>query len=235
MSNTGSESGDVQELEELEPLEEAGSGGPAAAPDASYADQSLQALRAGLPVPACNPRASKEYYRFLFAGVVMTLGCLMPFGPEWTMAGYKTLSGALFLLISLGMVWSWWGAIHFNKFTGANLKWVVLALVPFIVELFNLVSAFDAPAVRDYIDKDMTVASWGELFESVQLSLFQKDAAAGLKVENFFRAFGTGKVVLFVGALLAELFFIMAIFGGAKAAKEQKMAARAASAERRRR
>ena len=33
-------------------------------------------------------------YRFLLAGVVMFIGCMMPFGPDWSMAGYKTVSGA---------------------------------------------------------------------------------------------------------------------------------------------
>ncbi len=94
-----------------------------------------------LPAPAFNPGVDKEYYRFLFAGVIMLLGCMMPFGPEWEMAGYKTLGGAFCTLVSLGMVWTWWGAIGSARFGGQNLKWVGLALVVFILQLMNLLRA----------------------------------------------------------------------------------------------
>ena len=230
-----SDSGDIPQLDELEPLEEADSqsapAGDAAAP--TVAERTLNILSAGLPAPASNPRAEKEYYRFLFAGVVMFLGCMMPFGPEWTMAGYKTPGGALYTLIAVGMIWSWWTAIHRNRFTGANLKWVLLALVPLFLQLIDLIFAFEQPAVRDYVNQGKCVASWGELSDSILGML--RGSPEGLKAGNFFRAFGTGKVVLLLGALMAEVSFVMAIFSGAKAAKQQKQARHASASERRRR
>ncbi len=228
------DAGNTPELQDLEPIDAPGSG-DAAPPTMSLAEATLHQLRSGMPAPAQNPRAGKEYYKFLFAGVVMFVGCLMPFGPEWEMAGYKTLSGALCLLIAIGMIWSWWGAIHHARFGGAQLKWVGLALIPFLVQLMNLIGAFDAPAVAAYVAENKTVGSWGDLFAALKGSVIDKDAAMALKVENFFRAFGTGKIVLFVGALLAELFFVTAIFGGAKKNKENKMARAAAAPERKRR
>jgi hypothetical protein len=230
-----SDTGDVPELQELESVDTETGPGAQAPRTMSLQEATLHQLRSGLPAPALNPRAGKEYYRFLLAGVVMLIGCMMPFGPEWEMAGYKTLSGALFTVIALGMVWTWWGAIHHNRFGGAQLKWVALALLPFLVQLFNLIGAFDAAAVRDYIAQGKTVSGWGELFSAIKESVIHKDANRGMQVENFFRAFGTGKVVVFLGALMAEVSFLTAVFGGAKKVSQQKQARQAAAPERRRR
>ena len=102
------------ELQELEPLDDgAGHGQPAGvAPGGtapSVQELVMQQMRSGLPAPAYNPRADKYYFRFLFAGLLMLIGCLMPFGPEWDMSGYKTVSGAVFLIIALGVCWTAWG------------------------------------------------------------------------------------------------------------------------------
>lgn len=234
--------GDIPELDELEPLEDADAQptaeGEQAAPP-SIADRTLALLSAGLAPPANNPRAEKEYYRFLFAGVVMFLGCMMPFGPEWGMSGYKTLGGALYTLISIGMIWSWWGAIHRNRFSGTNLKWVLLALIPFFMQLVDLIYAFETqPAVRDAMAKatlaeGRCAGSWGDVFGNL-LGMIN-GTTGGHEASNFFRAFGPGKVVLFFGALLAEIAFMRAILGGAKAAKAQKKARQAGAARRTRR
>jgi hypothetical protein len=212
----------TEELQELESIEEP----PPPPPE----EPTAEAPRPGapsLPAPAYNPAADKEYYRFLFAGLVMFIGCLMPFGPDWSMAGYKTLSGAVFTLIAIGMIWSWWGAIATGRFTGKNLKWVGLCIIPLIVELMNLIGAFDAPAVRAAIDAgDPISKSWGEFFES----FFARE----LEAQNFVRNFGAGKIVVFIGALLAEASMLLAVFGGAKAAKAQKTQRAANKAGRRR-
>ncbi len=217
------------DMPELEPIAEPAQAAPAAAA-AAPAPAKRPGLP-GLPPPAFNPTADKEYYRFLFAGVIMFVGCMMPFGPEWGMNGYKTMSGAFFMLISIGMIWSWWGAIHSARFSGKNLRWVGLCFIPFVVELFNLISAFDEPAVRALIDAQALAlegavavpiaVDWSEVWAG--MTDFNNPAATE-KVGNFFRAFGTGKVFVFVGAFLAELFMLMAVFGGAKAAKQQKVA-----------
>lgn len=236
-----SDTGDVPELQELEPIDTPANGGQAPQ-TMSLAEATLLQMRAGMAPPAMNPRAGKEYYKFLLAGVLMLLGCLMPFGPEWEMAGYKTLSGALFTFISLGLVWSWWGAIHQNRFGPAQLKWVGLAVIPFIVQLMNLIGAFGAPAVANWPRGNGPIASsWGGLFDAMKGSIpflaadQESQMRAALEVENFFRAFGTGKVVLFVGSLLTVVFFFTAVMGGAKKVSEQKQARSAAAAERKRR
>ena len=46
---------------------------------------------------------------------------------------------------------------------------------------------------------------------------------------------GSGKLVLLLGALMAEASFVMAIYAGAKASKKQKQARHASASERRRR
>ncbi|MBK8098259.1 MAG: hypothetical protein IPK26_14200 [Planctomycetes bacterium] len=232
-----SDSANVPELQDLEPLD-AGApvadDGGAAMPTAE--DASLSALRSGLPPIAFNPRcADKTFYKFLFAGVVMLLGCLMPFGPQTDLVGYKTMSGGLFTIIALGMIWTWWAAIHFNRSTAASLKWLALCFVPLIVQLMNLIGAFDAPAVAAAIRDGVAISkSWNDLFADIGSAL-AKDADAGMRVENFFRYFGPGKFFVFVGALLAEMSFFGGIVGGAKKNKQDKVARQMASAERKRR
>jgi len=224
---------ETADIPELEPMAAAT---PTSAPQpVKIAIPGPRASVPGLAPPAFHPSADKEYYRFLLAGVIMFIGCLMPFGPEWGMSGYKTLSGAFFMLIAIGMIWSWWGAIHTARFSGRNLRWVALCIIPLVVELLNLVGAFNEPAVHDLVvaqssalaaNPEARVAvpiatSWGEVFDGM---MSPKDPVATGKVGNFFRAFGTGKLVVFLGALLAELFMILAVFGGAKTAKAQKAA-----------
>ena len=226
----------TEELKELEPFDE--SAPVVGATGAEHMAASGGRGTAILGAPAFNPAADKEYYRFVFAGVVMFLGCMMPWGPEWEMAGYKTLSGAFFTLIAIGMIWSWWGAIATGRFGGANLKWVGLSLVPLIVTLFNLISAFDAPAVQDMIAQGKPMPDgWGGFFSQLGDSMpfigGDKAPAASERVGNFLRGFGGGQIVLFFGAVYAEFAMLLAIMGGAKAAKEQK--ARAAAGGRRRR
>lgn len=204
--------GDVEQLDELEPLED----GPPPAPLPMPAPTT-----GGLPAPAYNPAADKEYYRFLFAGVLMLLGCLMPFGPQWQLAGYKTLRGALFLLIALGIVWSSWASIHNRRMIKGMLRWVFLAFVPLALSIVDMMVAFhDGTAVREWIDRvgpEKSIGSWGELFGELGNVLRPGD-----KVGEFVRSYGPGRLVVFAGAVLAELFLVMAIFGGARKISQQK-------------
>lgn len=226
----------TSELEELEPLDDGALAAPAAPsqpglPGApSVQELLLQNSRAGLPAPAHNPRADKVYFRFLFAGLVMMIGCWMPFGPEWDMAGYKTMSGALFFLIALGVVWSAWGAIHTNRLEPKRMKWILLAFLPFVIQVMNLVNMFDEPAIKDAIAKGVSVCSnWGELGDILKEKVsLNRDPALGLKLDNTLRYFGTGKVFVLFGAFLTEWFFLSSIFGAAKVIKQQKAAATAA-------
>ncbi|MGA1608287.1 MAG: hypothetical protein ACO4CT_14975 [Planctomycetota bacterium] len=221
----------TEELQELEPLEEPT---PTAAAAAEPADPAAAAgpapIGSGLAAPAYNPAADTQYYRFLLSGIVMFIGCLMPFGPEWEMAGYKTLGGAFAMWVAIGMIWSWWGAISTNRFRGANLKWVGLALFPLIFGLVNMMGAFahegDAymnPAVGDFVRAGRIPAEWG--WGDFFAAFFDfKNPVAQNQAGDFVRAFGAGKFVVFIGAVLAELFMLTAIFSGAKHAKAQKAA-----------
>lgn len=212
-------------LPELEPMDDARA---ATTTQAGPTPPSPPSYPPGLAAPAYNLGADKEYFRFLFAGVVITVGAFMPYGPDWDMAGYKTLSGALALLVGVGMIWSWWGAISLNRFRGANLKWVAFALAPLVLTLFGLMSAFDSPAVKDFVTQGKSMpGSWGEFFSAF---FDLKSPESQLKADNFVRALGAGKFVVLLGALYAEFAFLLAVFGGAKTASKQAAAAKAARA-----
>lgn len=223
MSNTG-------DVSSLEPLEEQ------AAPQAQPPGQAvtLVAQTSGVGAPAYSPRAHKEYYRFFFAGLVIFLGCLMPFGPEWNMAGYKTISGALFTLIALGIMWSGWVAIGHNKFGGFTLRWIALAFLPFGVELYNLILFAKEPAIASAIAAKAPAmpANWEELWNCI---VHFKNPEFSEKLNNWVRYFGTGKLVVFFGALYAEFHLLKAIFGGVQAGRQKKAQAAARSSGRRKR
>ena len=233
-----SDAENLPELDELEPIEEAT---PAQSADAS-ADPAQAAVPVamaspGLAPPASNPAAGKQYYRFLFAGLVMLIGCCMPFGQYTQMdegdlmptviatygSALDSFAGGIYLIVALGMVWSWWGAIHRNKFSGANLKWVGLCLIPLMGTVLSL----------------MAVSfSWGDFFSTWSES-FTGDKAtqdqAGPALQAMLGEAGIGRLMVFLGAILAEVFFIQGVFGGAKHAKAQKQAKMEAAGQRRRR
>lgn len=219
----------MPELDELEPLEEAPETASEAGGPPSIPQQTLNTLRSGLAPPAFNPRADKEYYRFLFASLVILLGGLMPWAWDLNHAGYKTVTGGVITLFAIGLVWRWWAAIHTRNFGGKDLFWVVIALVPLVWLGFALGKPFEEPGVADW-GAARGIEDWGGLFDAVGA----EDGGLGVLGE-FFRAFGTGRLFVLVGCLLLEVFMVMAIFGGAKKVKEQKAAARAAASERRRR
>ena len=98
MTDTGTAS-DLASLEPLEPLE-------ASQPMAQQ--DPMAAQRAGLAAPAFNMYCTdKTFYRFLFAGVVMFVGCMMPFSAEIGRSGYQTLAGGFYLLIAIAMTLGW--------------------------------------------------------------------------------------------------------------------------------
>jgi hypothetical protein len=236
------ESHNIPELQDLEPLD-AGAPAPGAPAQATVEEATLQALRSGLPPPAFNLRCTdKTYYRFLLCGLLIMIGCLMPFSADLQQVGWKTMSGAIFLVIGLGMVWTWWGAIHNNRSTAASLKWLLLCFLPFAAQVMNLMN-YDAAAAlatakaAGHLPGDAAVASWQTLFNDMFTALGKSAEAppAAMRVENFFRCFGTGKIFVFLGATFAELFFILGIVGGAKQNKQMKMARMAQAAERKRR
>jgi len=220
MSNAG-------DVPELEPLEETVV--VAAVPAAAAA---TPVSLSGMPAPVYSVRASKEYYRFFFAGLVMFLGCLMPFGPQMDLVGYKTLGGAFFILIALMIMWSSWVAIAHNRFGLNNMFWLMLAFIPLGVQTYHLVLAFDEPAVVAYIENAqarhqarsigatrIVIESWGEFF---RLLPSFKTKEISFEIDEFMRAFGTGKIVLWFGSILAEIFLVMGMVTGVRAGKAKK-------------
>lgn len=234
---TDSAPSDLASLEPLEPLD----GGAADGGGTTNADATLQALRSGLPAPGINPYCrDKSFYRFLWSGVIILVGCLMPVGADLHRAGYQTMSGGVYTLIAIALIWSWWGSIHNNRPLG--VKWVMLAFVPLIGSIMNM-AAFDPAKAFDHAVKSgwlvggdlATFASgdWKSLFKDIGAAL-AKDSEAGLRVEGFWRLLGVGNVFVFLGALIAELGFVGGIIGGAKQNSADKKAKQMAAAERKR-
>lgn len=228
MTDTGTPS-DLASLEPLEPLDDA-----VAAAQPASADP-MAAQRAGLAAPAFNMHCrDKTFYRFLFAGVVMFVGCVMPFSAEINRAGYQTLAGGFYLLIAIAMIWSWWASIANNRPTG--LKWLLFCVFPLIgsgwtVFGFDPLLAHEAAVAHGWWpDGAKFSASWGDMFSDLSsIRPRGTDLAPAARVEGFWRLMGTGHVLVFAGALMAEAGFIMGIVGGAKqnknATKEKQMKA----------
>lgn len=232
--------GNPAALASLEPLEPLDAGGMSGGASSAHDEATLQALRSGLPAPAFNPYCrDKAFYKFLFAGVIMLVGCLMPFSANTALAGYQTMSGAVYTLIAIGMIWTWWGAIASNRSTGASLKWLLFCFVPLLAIVMNMMAFVPADALqfaasRGWLPADAPVSgSWKELFSDMGSAL-AKNADAALRVEHFWRLFGPGQVFVFLGALSAELGFFGGVVGGAKKNKQDKQQKQMAAAERKR-
>lgn len=231
MTDTGTPA-DLASLEPLEPL--------AATPEAAAAADPLAANRGGLPAPAFNMYCTdKSMYRFLFAGVVMFVGCMMPFSAELARAGYQTMSGGFYTLIAIAMVWSWWASIANNRPIG--LKWLLVAALPAIaagwtVLGFDPAQAAETARSMGYVSEDLVFsASWGDAFgDMFKVLKKDPDPMIPLRVEGFWRLLGPGNVLVFLGALLAEVGFVMGVVGGAKQNKQATRQKQMKAAERRR-
>ncbi len=205
----------TDDIPELEPLDE-----PIAAPvtQIDYKGAIYQRMLAGAPAPFFNPGASKDYYRFFFAGVLITIGCLMPFDSDWSHVGYKFFSGGCWLVIGLGLIWSMWGAIH----TGTvRMRWVLFAFFPFLWGLAHMIWAtFPAEGVTN----------WGEVFSIIGAT---DDPQRFHKIGMALQHVGPGKIFVFFGGLMAVYGFFAGIFGGVQKIKQQKAERTAAAASRR--
>lgn len=206
----------------------------------SNADATLQALRSGLPAPAYNPYCrDKSFYRFLWAGVIMFAGCMMPFSADLARSGYTTMSGGFYLLIAIAMTWSWWASIANNRPVG--LKWLLFAAVPLIGSLMAMISFDPAVAHANAVQagwlKEGTWLTYSETWKAAfsdMGSALMKNPEAGARVEGFWRLLGVGNVFVFLGALIAELGFVAGIVGGAKQNKADAKQRQMAAAERKR-
>ena len=196
---------DLEELPELEPV-------APAAPQIDYQAATFQRLIAGAPAPAFNPSSSKEYYRFLFAGVLIVVGCLMPFDSDWSHVGYKSFVGGCWLIIGLGLVWSMWAAIN----TGVlRMKWTLLCFLPLVWGILSLFVWPQWPAATP----EAGIDGWGTWF-SAFADTGDKDRFS--KMGNALQHLGPGRILIFLGSLIAVLSFVGGIFSGAKRIKEQK-------------
>ncbi len=231
--------GELEPLAPLEPLDlgaEPGLAGP------SHDEAALQVMRSGLPAPAFNPYCrDKTFYRFLFAGVLMFVGCMMPFSANTAVAGYQTISGGIFLIIAIGMIWTWWGAIHGNRSSGASLKWLLLSAIPLIAGIMGMVSfdpeaALSAAKSQGLVPGDATVSTWktlfGDLFAAGRPGSASAEPAA--RVSTFWTLLGPGRFFVTLGGLYAELGFFGGILGGAKQNKMMKQQKQMAASERKR-
>jgi hypothetical protein len=230
---------DLASLEPLEPLDLGATADAGMMPAAASADPLVQAMRSGLPAPGYNPYCrDKSFYRFLFAGVMLIAGSLMPFGADLARPGYTTMSGAFYLLIGIGTTWSWWASINNNRPVG--LKWLLFAFVPLIGSIMSM-WGFDAAAAHQRAVaagwlKDGTLsfsADWKALFTDLGSALM-KSSEAQERVGGFWRLLGVGNVIVFLGALIAEVGFLAGVVGGARKNKADTRQKQMAAAERRR-
>ena len=221
---------DLASLEPLAPL-------TAAAPAAAQQDP-MAAQRAGLGAPAFNMYCTdKSMYRFLFAGVMILVGCLMPVSAELARSGFQTVSGGFYTLIGIALIWSWWGSIANNRATG--VKWVLAASIPLIASVWYTV-AFDPAAAHEtarahgWLTADITYsASLGDMFKDM-FSALGKDADAAVRCSGFWRLYGPGNLLILLGGLIAELGLFSGVAGGMKQNKQATQEKRMKAAERKR-
>jgi hypothetical protein len=172
----------------------------------------------------------------------MLWGCLMPFGVDYQQVGYKTMSGAIYMVIAVAMVWTWWGAIHNNRTTGASLKWLLACAIPLVAGIMGL-AGYDPEAAlataqqHGFLAADAQISTWktlfGDLFAAGRPSA--EAAVAAMKAENFWRLYGTGKILVLLGAFVAELGFFGGVLGGAKKNKQDRQSRQMSATERKRR
>jgi hypothetical protein len=230
---------DLASLEPLEPLDGGAlADGGVAAP--TSADAMLQAMRSGLPAPGYNPYCrDKSFYRFLFAGVLLIVGCVMPFSADVARPGYTTMAGAFYLLIGIGTTWSWWASINNNRPVG--VKWLMFALVPLIGSIMNMWGFDAAAAQRTAVEAGWLrdgawftfSPDWKSMFQDMG-SAIMKSQEASLRVAGFWRLLGVGNVIVFLGAVLAIVGFTAGVVGGARKNKADAKQKQMAAAERRR-
>jgi len=226
-------------LASLEPLEPLDAGAPEGGQTGN--DPMLQVMRSGLPAPGFSPYCrDKTFYRFLFAGVLLIVGSLMPLSADLSRAGYQTMTGGFVLVLGIAMVWTWWAAIANNRSTNASLKWLLLCTFPLIGGIWNMV-AFDAEAALAVAkanqwlpDAATTSVGWKGLLGDMFGGLAKRDAVRLANAETFWRLFGPGHFYTTLGALFAELGFLGGIVAGAKHNKAEQKAKQMAAAERKR-
>ncbi len=231
---------DLASLEPLEPI-------AGAAPAAPATQDPMAAQRAGLAAPAFSMYCTDaSMYRFLFAGVMIVVGCMMPTTANVSVSGFQTISGGFYTLIGIALIWSWWGSIANNRAMG--VKWVLAASIPLIGSIWYTVG-FNAEAALElatqscwvqsnYVEvgeapKFVASMSLGEMFGDMGSS-FRQNAEAAARCGGFWRLYGPGNLLILIGSLIAEFGLIMGIVGGAKQNKKAAQEKRMKASERKR-
>jgi hypothetical protein len=169
------------------------------------------ALRAGLPAPAFNPYCrDKTFYKFLFAGVLMLLGCMMPFSADYQQ---RRLQDDERRLLPADRAWRWSGRGGARSPTTARPGRPEVApvrVVPLVAGIMSLVGfdpegagAGDRAAARLAARRREGRSPGRNLFGDIGSAL-AKSSEAALRVENFWRLFGTASCSCSSARLIAR-------------------------------
>jgi hypothetical protein len=128
-------------------------------------------------------------------------------------------------------------AIAHGKFDLSSMRWLVLSSLPLVVMIWHLIYIFDEPAVIDYgkiaeaahraevaanpnlVIENIVIKDWGSFFDNLKAF---RTAECSNQVDNFLRAYGTGKLILLIGSFYAMVQFVLGVGSGVKAGKAQK-------------
>ena len=205
--------------------------------------------RCGHALGPFEPATPKEYFRWFFCGLLIVLGGFMPVGPDGSVMTLQTLAGGLFFIMGLGVMWNMWGAIYSGRF---KMFWIVMLFIPVIWGFWRFFLPMMGTGLAEYdiLVKKGAQLSAAQLADYNHLKLLASHGAPltfkelfgalgqappdWSKVRAWFWVNGYGPTFVFLGSLLAWIFFVIGIFGGIKHGR-QKAAQRAASGGRSRR
>jgi len=205
--------------------------------------------RCGHALGPFDPTTPKEYFRFLFCGLLIVLGGFMPVGPDAKVMTLQTMVGGLFFLIGLGVIWTSWRAIYSGKFRS---PWIFALFIPLLWGLWR----FLMPMLGPSLDYYQQLAAKGYEFTAAQKADFEhlkllaahgapltfKELFGALghappewsKIRAWFWVNGYGPAFITLGSSLGIFLIILGLFGGIRHSK-QKAAQRASSGGRSRR
>ncbi len=206
--------------------------------------------RCGHALGPFEPNTPKEYFRFFFCGLLIVLGGFMPVGPDGSLMTLQTMTGGLFFIMGLGIMWNMWKAVYSGRL---KMFWVWMLFIPIIWGFWRFFLPMMGTGL-DFYDK-LTPAQLGQL-SSAQLADYhhlkllashgapttfgELFGALGHappewgKVRAWFWVNGYGPAFIFAGSLLGYIFLVLGVIGGIRHNK-QKAAQRAASGGRSRR
>ncbi len=205
--------------------------------------------RCGHALGPFEPSTPKEYFRFLFCGLLIVLGGFMPVGPDAKVMTLQTMAGGFFFLLGLGVMWSSWKAIYSGRFSA---RWILFLFIPVIWGFWR----FCLPMMGTDLQGYEQLVKHGVQLSAAQLADYhhlQSLAAHGApttfkelfgalgqappdwgKIRAWFWVNGYGPAFITLGSLLGFLLIIGGLFSGMRH-NRQKAAQRAAQGGRSRR